>query len=381
MYIKWSRFEGVKSAVFPEADGINEKVLSIPNRSAATEKAYFNFAKSSLVKISRINNYNSVDDITCDDILNWILLIRQSLRASTWRFARASFKHLFEQVYTKLSKFSEEDTDYFLIDQVFEDLKTFEEAIFRIKQFRWGEADANLGKTASQRAKELPTCGSSSREKSVDAEFLFRIDEFIKGSSSQWQTRAIKMCKAILYTGLRPGEWEHASVEDDDKHILITVGSSRSSGRSACGDTRKILVKDVDACAAVRKQIESINSWKQSVNSGQVGSDFSKTFLIPCANALRNAQIQFFGESKGITPYSFRCQFATNLKLIGKSDVEVARILGNDISSLKSGVKPSSPTFRKKSAAAAKKPDNFSNRIMMPDIEFVADSSDTENSA
>jgi integrase len=375
MYIKWSELLDLESAGLTKCAKLHEIDLSPESghRLTRTEDAYLAFAKNALSKICRDKKLNSIDDITCHEILFWTSSLRETYRASSWRFARASVRNLLERLQTQLYKLLESESESISIDVIDEDLRCLEEAIHHIKEFKWNEASINIGKTAAQRSEEMPERSGSAKKKTVDPDFLFQLDLYIRNSGSVWQIRGMKMYWAILYTGLRPSEWEHASIEEFENGIQLTVHKTSNENNSSLIETRKLLIKDPIVCASVHQQVASVNQWKKDENIESVEINFSKKFVTQCSNAIRNAQIQLFGQNKGITPYSFRHQFSSNLIAAGIFEPLMFKLLGVKKTSRESknaGTGISTPRARKNAVAVAIKPDGFASEIMKPRIEL-----------
>ena len=350
----------------------NGKDSPIPTRTDKTEKAYFDFAMGAINKIYQINHCESANDVTCEDILRWVTSTRMTYRVSSWRFCRASFCNLMEREITQLMQILENTTDPLETEIIEKDISRANDVLVELGLLKWETAPSNVGKTPAQRAKELPQKTSSDKKKFVNAEILFKLDQFISGVGTEWQRRAMKLCWASLYTGLRPSEWENATMSEEDGSITLTVVNAKNTNGRACGDTRELKVSEALACKAVRDQIESVIQWKEHVKAENRGSDFADSYVTQCNNVIRTAQIQTFGESKGIAPYSFRHQFAANLKADGLSKIAIEHAMGHaSIDSAshheeKKRMDSSSIARRKADALAATMPADFEKRIMTP---------------
>ena len=378
MQINWEQLEGVKPKSLSIVEQSGGKIKLEPTRTDETEQAYFDFVKSTLKNIGKYNGLETTEGITCEDIKRWIESVRVTYRANSWRFARASFCNLLQRALTFYTQALENNTDLIQAGKLRDNLAVIEEALFEIKTLKWSAALTNVGKSAAQRSNELPAKSSSAKVKFVDAELLYRIDQYIKLTGSEWQRRALKLCWATMYTGLRPCEWEHARIEEDGKKInLIVVNAKNTNGRAG-SDTRELLVSDAIAVQTVRLQIESITQWKEYAKTSKAGSDFSKVYVTLCANALRIAQVQYFGESKGITPYSFRHQFAANLKSAGFSKVDVAKSMGHaSVATLNQNPRimghNTKIAARREAAKTAVMPEDFAIKTMTPVITVISD--------
>ncbi|MDD2882640.1 MAG: hypothetical protein PHQ58_19640 [Rhodoferax sp.] len=343
--------------------------LSKPNRAHSTEAAYIANSKYLVEKIRRDNNKTSIDEITCEEILHHISLLRQVYRVDAWRFAKASIVNLFERALTYLDLIADSQNDLISEEAINEELNELEGSIFHLKKFKWSDASTNVGKSAAQRSKELPEKNGSGKQKLVNADFLFRIEQYIKEGRSIWQHRGLKMCIAILYTGLRPCEWEHARIEEDESKFQLVIPDFKNQTGGERTVSRKILITGADACDAVRQQVESINQWKKEVGFENSGIDFNKKYLALSSNGFRVAQIQLFGENKGVTPYSFRYQCASNVKAAGYSVVVQSKFLGKKNkgqASSKVVIGQSTPRSRKKAATVAKIPTGYAKKFMQP---------------
>jgi len=341
-----------------------------PTRTSRTENDYFRYTKNAIGLIRQFLSIGEDESINSEDINRWLSATRSSYRASTWRFARAAFSNLLEKAALYLSNSIIDKTDYKVVEETKKEISEIINSLEKIKKLKWSAAPINIGKTTAQRSKELPPKSSSNKKKFVEPDILFRLDEFIRHSGSDWQRRGLILSWAMMFTGLRPCEWENVDMQIINEHTikLIVINAKSTNGR-ANGLTRELIINNEVAMKAVQEQVASVINWKANQQKDKE-VDFRKTYVASCANGLRIAQIQCFGKSYNITPYSFRHQFSANMKSSGQSKEIIAYLMGH-ASELTAGQHYgkkrkgySSISSRRSDAMAATIPKDFSEKLL-----------------
>ena len=325
MQIKWQELSFVRPPpAFFEEKEYRPRVGRA--RSEQTEQQYFerairklDFLRSNL----GIDPAYGLEEITPDDIFNWLDGARSNLRCSSWNLYRACFCNLIERAIFQQDQKHNDFADEKGANEIEAALNAMGATWIKLRNLKWSDATSNLGRTAAERSKEFPKKTSSGKKKNVSPEVLFRLELYMRNSGSEWQHRSLKLCWATLYTGLRLCEWDDATIKDDGETMTLIVSATNARGCS-----RELKITKGEARDAVREQIQSVSTWKEHVRSGTTSSDFQKVYVSQCASALRIAQRQIFGESQGITPFSFRDQFAANLKTAGFSKEDIATTMG-----------------------------------------------------
>lgn len=146
----------------------------------------------------------------------------------------------------------------------------------------------------------------------------------LRDSRSQWADMTAFWLFASQCTGLRPGEWEHASLAYDEKKrtVLIVKNAKHTNGRSFSDERRIILNRLKDhQLQAVRKQIDNARFY------GQQGK--YKDFYDGCRLLLLSVNQRMWPKRKTHpTLYTARHMFASNAKTT-MTKIEVAALMGH----------------------------------------------------
>ena len=322
MINNWEQLEQVPPSLSAKDD-------NAPTRTNHTNDTYFKFIRWSLTKIREYNNLDKTDKIYCDDIYKWADASRSIYRVNTWRVGRASFVNLMQRAITFYNQELSKESNQQKRDELSNELNKVETTIEKLKQLKWSEAEINIGKTPAKRSRELLAKTSSSKKKSVDPKIFYELTQYINTVGTDWQKRALNMCFATLFTGLRPSEWELATIEEQNQKLILTVQNAKATNGRSNGITREMTIEDEFAKKAVIDQIKTVSLWKERTSQNQTEKDFAKSYVSLCSNAIRSAQIQLFGKSQNITPYSFRHQFAANMKSAKFSKQDIANLMGH----------------------------------------------------
>jgi integrase len=187
----------------------------------------------------------------------------------------------------------------------------FEETANRIRALPWADCKkpTEPGQTSSRKRKGVPK-----RDYDVLVANLSNPKQ-----GSDYARRAALWLMAALATGLRPCEWQGASLSDDG---ILTAKNAKATNGRGTGVNRFIPVPPDDT-PVVRTHIESLNEMQSK------GFTFAQIHN-RCGEALRRACQSLWGKDpkRRYALYSARHQFAANAKAT-KSQEEVAELLGH----------------------------------------------------
>jgi integrase len=187
----------------------------------------------------------------------------------------------------------------------------FEQTADRIRALPWADCKkpSDPGQTSSRKRKGVPK-----RDYDVLVANLSNPKQ-----GGDYSRRAALWLMAALATGLRPCEWQGASLSEDG--MLIAKNAKATNGRGT-GVGRSIPVLPDDA-RVVRAHLESLSEMQSK------GFRFAQIHN-RCGEALRRACQSLWGKDpkRRYALYSARHQFAANAKAT-KSQEEVAELLGH----------------------------------------------------
>ncbi|MDH0341975.1 hypothetical protein [Chromobacterium haemolyticum] len=130
--------------------------------------------------------------------------------------------------------------------------------------------------------------------------------------------------KATHLAGLRPSEWEYASLgERQGKRVLIVQNAKATNGRGH-GEDRSLDIEDLspDELQAIEDMVEMLEGYRAEI-------DFA-TLQIRIGDYMKYATRQCFGKrQKYPSLYSLRHQFSANAKFSGSTKKELAAMMGH----------------------------------------------------
>ncbi|MBC8641533.1 site-specific integrase [Caballeronia sp. EK] len=187
----------------------------------------------------------------------------------------------------------------------------FRETADRIRALPWADCKkaSEPGQTSSRKRKGVPK-----RDYDVLVANLSNPKQ-----GGDYARRAALWLMAALATGLRPCEWQGASLSVDG---ILTARNAKATNGRGTGVSRSVPVRPDDA-AVVRAHLESLSEMQSK------GFTFAQVHN-RCGEALRRACQSLWGKDpkRRYALYSARHQFAANAKAT-KSQEEVAELLGH----------------------------------------------------
>lgn len=188
----------------------------------------------------------------------------------------------------------------------------FQQTAEEIRDLPYGDCkpEREIGRTSSRKRKGIPK-----RDYDVLVANLSNPKQ-----NGDYSKRAALWLMSALATGLRPCEWLHAHLSEDE--TTLVVRNAKATNGRATGESRAVPVRP-DDLPIVRAHLESLREL-----SGR-GFTFSQIHN-RCGEALNRACKAVWGKdtSKRYALYSARHQFAANTKAIA-SPAEVAALLGH----------------------------------------------------
>ena len=205
-----------------------------------------------------------------------------------------------------------------------------------------GIAVSMLLQTTTDPCKRAYTGQSSSKKrKSIPKEDLDKLIEGAKKTRSKEDgedslaTQAVQWLIASTVVGLRPIEWNLATIEHSTRaenpnpkrqhRISFVVQNAKNTNGRAHGNLRKFIVSTDETTKEV---IEKVHQRCASLNETDFG-----IYLKNCRQALRRLCKKIWprAETKNYTLYTGRHQFSANQKASGKSKKEVSYLMGHKV--------------------------------------------------
>jgi hypothetical protein len=134
----------------------------------------------------------------------------------------------------------------------------------------------------------------------------------------------ITWLKATRLVGLRPSEWEYASIgERQGKRVLIVQNAKATNGRGN-GEDRSLNLEGLSPA-----ELQEIEDMIEMLDGYQTEMDFAD-LQRKIGDYMKNATRSCFGKrQKYPALYSLRHQFSANAKLSGSTKAELAALMGH----------------------------------------------------
>jgi integrase len=217
--------------------------------------------------------------------------------ASTWRLVRGGYGLLLDKMLSSKRIDEEKHTQ---LKKTMKDLK---------------------GLNKSERVKKT----SSRRKKVVTQEDIGLIEAYIEKNNSKWGESLVIWLKSSVLTGLRPNEWQTASLIEEGNRVILKSDNFKYNKDRSYAPFREIDLTNIGEgfIKLVRQQLAIVNGMK--------AERMTESHYIGCAGLLLNLNRKIWPRRKGnITLYTGRHQFSSNAKADDDcSDLERAAMMGH----------------------------------------------------
>ncbi len=247
------------------------------------------------------------DDWKATDFVLWLLSLKPSVKAATWRVYRQSAYH------TLMGK--PDDNIEAALDMIDNDILESEE-----NSDRHQEPKSGGYRTSSMKEKKFP-------KKDFD-----KVMAYLQYKSrSTMAPILMDWLVASVHTGLRPIEWRATAMESyrdpktgEDYVFLYVLNAKTTNGRGN-GKMRTLDITDLpaDVINAIKNMSEKGLSWYEDGKFGTIQSQVSQLLY-------KILEIQHPKRRNHYSLYSCRHQFIANMKTIMKAE-EVSALSGHNI--------------------------------------------------
>lgn len=259
-----------------------------------TKQTEINYLK----RVNGIKEQLLVDNETISpiDMVDWLVKKKKSIRKSTFRQYKSALIYYFE----KHNKYK----DY---QNALSYLETIEQA---------GCIDDKSNIVSFEKNKNT----SAAKIKKVDINDLEKIKEFLTTSRSLWQKRAFLLFELSIHLGLRPIEWNQATIEKVEELTFIRIKNAKNTNGRSNGDSRIIEINPL-ILNDVSNLIDDIALFKEK--------DSFEHYYDNARVAFNKMMHKIFPKRKQhYSLYSARHQFSANQKNI-HTKREVADLMGH----------------------------------------------------
>lgn len=277
-------------------DGIKQsgkKKPATPTKTQETEDSYHKRAKSIAFAAKAHFGLLSNDFLSPDLLVDFLVAIKPDIAKATWRHKKAAIIYFF------------------------------------------GLRPSAKFRAATKRLESIPQTGamkrgattSSLKAKTVSDEDFAKLDRCLANKMKSYKTagKLRSWIHAGLLTGLRPCEWENAELIDLDGAWELRLDNAKHTNGRAFAEMRTLRLEGVPP-----EEIRHIELHLQFIEENKAKGRLFKCHYNICREHLRVVcQKLWPRRSKRISLYTFRHQFAADMKAAGATFEEVAAAMGH----------------------------------------------------
>lgn len=172
----------------------------------------------------------------------------------------------------------------------------------------------------------LPPRTSSGKVKYIKLDDLTKLSGAMLLSPADWPPRAFFFLTAGLVTGLRPIEWQNATLigNTEDGGLIIQVANAKHTNGRGNGETRTVTTPGGWMAEYTLRHMELLANW---IADGQTYTQYYENSRAAIYEATRRLWPK--DKRRHYSLYSGRHQFCANLKLSGNTRREIADLMGH----------------------------------------------------
>lgn len=183
-----------------------------------------------------------------------------------------------------------------------------------------------LDSQTSEGTMKYGTRTSSRKQKGIKKEDYLKLASYLAEKVGvHVNARALMTwIQATRLVGLRPSEWEYASIIHIDGNPVLHVQNAKATNGRGLGESRTLELSRLnqDEVDQIRDMVDMIEGFMQEVDFETLQKNITYYMNYACR--------QCFGKrSQYPTLYSFRHQFSANAKFSGLSKAEIAALMGH----------------------------------------------------
>lgn len=285
-----------------------ESELGTDNRTAETIHSYRKRGDMLQKRYRREMNFPPQEGLDPMDFAHWLLSLRLSIKANTWRYYRQAGMML-------LSSFSSDGAV---------------EAVMLLQSA--AAADIEMGTSERKPKPGAQRMSSGLKEKQFPLEDFERVNAWLRvRAKSAYIERLRDWIRAGIATGLRPDEWKATEVkstpdpsQENGRRIYLFVLNAKSTNGRSHGPVRTI-----DITSFTIQTLEAVSRMSQNGASWYLDGRFEHV-QDACAQLLYRACGSLWPRRRRhYALYSCRHQFISNMRSVGTKRDELSAILGH----------------------------------------------------
>lgn len=283
----------------PSNVGSQRKIM-IPTRLEKTNEQYAIKAKTVCSQAARAYGHTSPYTVPALTVVEYLIGRKPTIARNTWKQYKNALRHHFETLLT-------ETPEKVLAEEL--------QAAITMLDSASSEGTLKYGtQTSSRKQKGI-------KKADYDKLLAYLADHVGKHRHAR---ALLTWLMATRLAGLRPCEWEYASLgERQGKRVLIVQNAKATNGRGN-GEDRSL---DLEGLSP--EELQAIEDMMDMLEGYRAEVDFAD-LQIRIGDYMKYATRNCFGKRKQYpTLYSLRHQFSANAKLSGSTKAELAALMGH----------------------------------------------------
>lgn len=274
--------------------------LMTPTRLPKTNQQYAIKAKMVCSQAAQALGHTSPFTVPATTVVGHLIGRKPTIARNTWKQYKNALRHHFETLMAQ-------STEKVLTEEL--------QAAISMLDAATSEGALKYGtKTSARKQKGF---------KRADYEKLLAYLELHVGKHRYART-LLTWLKATRLVGLRPSEWEHASLGQSAGVPILTIRNAKATNGRGNGEERSLDLRNLspDELHELTEMIDMLEGYRGDL-------DF-ETLQTKIGDYMKYATRNCFGKRKQYpTLYSMRHQFSANAKMSGSTKAEVAAMMGH----------------------------------------------------
>jgi len=272
----------------------------IPTRLQKTNQQYAKKAKSIRSRAAQAHGHGSPFTVPATTVVEHLISRKPTIARNTWKQYKSALRHDLEVQLT-------ESREKVLTEEI-------------------QVALTILNSATSSGALKYGTQTSSRKQKGIKRADYDKLITYlaIHVGTHRYARTLLTWLQATRISGLRPNEWENATISASTHGPVLTVQNAKNTNGRSHGDERTLDLRDLpaDDLAALQEMVDMIEGYR--------GESPFEALQQHVGDYMKYATRRCFGKRQQYpTLYSLRHQFSANAKFSGHSRAEIAALMGH----------------------------------------------------
>lgn len=168
---------------------------------------------------------------------------------------------------------------------------------------------------------------SAQKAKKIEVDDLVTISKLTQNIKGKWINPALVWMGANIIIGLRPCEWQSATITEVDKEIILVVNNAKNTNGRSHGAKRHINITSLKPI-----ELKLIKSQLLTIQNFVEDGGLWFAYYDGVRKTIHRITRKYLSRRKLYpTLYSSRHQFAANAKAAGMTKIELAALMGHAV--------------------------------------------------